>query len=264
MNLELRPVNPAVQDMTRAMFKDAVAAAFPGRSVARNEIEKVTTWIYSVLHYEAFIRKYDMLCRMRSRFTEEWWLGLRALAAYGARRDVAGIGDYLKPGQGVDVETWWKQIFAKNRTIEGKHETTFAFPQSLFEDPKFMADWAEAVRMPAGDPREDLIQMTALFWDTLEIPLRFWSDSAAHAFLTEISRTRGGVEISLDTYRKDIRGDRAGLHLIPPVPRHTVVKWKPKDHRTLRVSAKAADAVGVRIGEDFPETVLAFRYQLTK
>lgn len=87
----------------------------------------------------------------------------------------------------------------------------------------------------------------ALWWDTFPIPLRYFTNTAAHALLME-SAPELFAEMDYDLYLKHIRGTRSSsLGLQPSAD--TVVSLSRKGPGEFKVNATSAKRVGLAFRE---------------
>lgn len=180
-----------------------------------------------------------------------WWVGLNAFSEAFGRELVAGIAQHTPSAASVTFEVWGRMIYANARASVGSLSNGTDLPANWHEDPVFAAAWAKAVQNRLGNERLLTMFTLALHWDTFRIPLRYFTDTAALAFLRVALFRLPSVHLQLDTYRKDIRGNRGdasgkgGLHLKAPSGDHVVVRWSARSPHVFRVSIKAATRLGL-------------------
>jgi hypothetical protein len=210
---------------------------FSAGPIARGTITDATAGLVSELYRPEFERS---LREAPGRATKngprnDWWAGLKALSRVLGTRFSDGIGSHLKDGEKVDAETWLRKFHANARATVGKGEKNWAFPADWTEDKIFIDAWAKAIESVKGDQRHAAMYILARGWDTFPLPLRFFSDSAALQIVNLFLRLAGYNPVELDTYRKDIRGNRSGLQLIPPRHGDAVATWSRMKPNTVRL-----------------------------
>ena len=176
-----------------------------------------------------------------------WWEGLTAFSAVFGRELVGGIRAQSRSANQVTFETWGRMIYANARAAVGTLPDGIELPANWAEDSAFAAAWAKAVANTIGNRRLLTMFTLALHWDTFRIPVRFFSDSAALAFIRAALFELPPARLELDSYRKDVRGARSGLGLNGPATEQIVVKYDERLPNVFRVSQSAAAHVGLRV-----------------
>ena len=220
-----------------AIYQRWKRQTFSTGPIARGTIAGATAGLVSELYRPEFERS---LREAPGRATKneprnDWWAGLKALSRVLGTRFSDGIGSHLKDGEKVDAETWLRKFHANARATVGKGEKNWAFPADWTEDKIFIDAWAKAIESVKGDQRHAAMYILARGWDTFPLPLRFFSDSAALQIVNLFLRLAGYNPVELDTYRKDIRGNRSGLQLIPPRHGDAVATWSRMKPNTVRL-----------------------------
>jgi hypothetical protein len=189
-----------------------------------------------------------------------WYEGLFALSWTYAREVTKNFAPHLPPEAKIDRDTWRAHSHARSRKISGVSTKILS---EFAEDLPFIREWAAALEADRMDSRIGYMFVLAYLWDCWLIPLRYFSDSAACSVLEGFCSGGGQRIFELDSYRKDIRGDRNGLRLKPPAPGATVVKVRTYEPNTLRVSRSAANRLGL-ILDSVPERWLLWQFVFVK
>jgi hypothetical protein len=146
-----------------------------------------------------------------------------------ARRLARGVGTGFPDSAGVDFDTFWRMFEANTRGMFGPGVPLHPIPANWTEDKAFMDARTRALETTDdGDPNDHARWALARLWDTFPIPLRYWADGAAVALLNACLAGEKRKAVELDTYRKDIRGDRGGLSLKPPANGKAVVSMRTR------------------------------------
>jgi hypothetical protein len=175
---------------------------------------------------------------------DDWFSGLTALANYLAPRLAFRIGSSLPPGEKVDYETWFRDFVPNYRAIFG-YGPYGTIEQDWAESEDFISKWSLAVRHKEATSHDVTLLVFATQWDKFPISLRYFNDAAACEYINAALDAVGMAEVNMDSYRKDIRGNREGLRLKSPTPDRTVISWLTHEPKTFYVSSSAAKNVGL-------------------
>jgi hypothetical protein len=208
------------------IFMRWITRTFAQGPIPRGRIETVTVDLMRSFFfpgYRHWLLK-DPRHTVKDLPKDDWWEGCKAISAIVARRLSSRIGAGLPAGAGVDFDTFWRMFEANTRGMFGPRVPHHPIPANWVEDPKYLEAQNRALRTKDdGDPLDHSRWALARLWDTFPIPLRYWTDSAALVLLNACLAVEKRPAIGFDTYRKDIRGNRSGLSLIPPANGKAVV-----------------------------------------
>lgn len=251
-------------DLDSIMAEMAKAQIFAEGPLERGQLEYAAAGIMRALNTRPFLSMFGKMGtgNLIPPTTDDWWEGLDALCHLSGRLLTEGIGAMLKHGQKVDAETLGAYCMVKLRGLKGPDKAPLPFPKNRTEDPVYTRLWAEAMQALKGNLWYENLETVAMAWDTLQIPLRYFSDSAALALLNAVFPRLGRPQLEIDTYRKDIRGNRRGLGLNAPTPERTIVKWLHREPSTLRVNAQNARRVGFKLDQLEGDEFVGFKLRV--
>jgi len=215
--------------------------------INRSQIEAVTVQLVRDVFFQDFRR--DLLFTGCTVIEKEpkpaWWIGLNAISRVLGQRLANGIGSGLPCDAKINADIWLRMFHANARATIGPANQSQPFPANWTEDRVFIDAWSKALASAKGDRRCFAMYTLARYWDTFTIPARYFTDSASLALLNESLSFAKLTQFDLDSYRKDVRGDRNGLGLTPPKLTQVVVKWSDRNPRTFLVQQGYARTCGL-------------------
>jgi hypothetical protein len=235
------------QESVQAYREWQTATFRNGCSIPGNRVEEVNR----DLLYRLFIPVFRRNCLPRPKGNgtclvsspkDDWWEGLNAFSRiFGSALAYKCVATFGANGS-VSLDGWRKSHRINSRAIIGKTPVSYSIEAEWSEDAAFLKGLHEAVES-TGNRHLRAMYFLARGWDTSRIPVRYFTDEAALAWLNEAMQLPDNQRFSLDVYRADIRGKRKGLDLDATAHRPQIVKgWGPS---IVTIKQSAADRHGV-------------------
>lgn len=249
LSSQIRPTAPTVRTIPDGFFEKWREVYFPSNSIARSHIETAITELMKQVYLYRY--RYDLVPETKyfdKIERNEWFEGIPSFAAHIGRKLAFGIASTLRSGELLTYESFEKTFTANYRSVMGPNDD-LPFNIEWANDPEFIDKWSNAIKNAEIDLHDRRLFLLAILWDSYPFTLRMCSDSAACEIIRIAYDNAKEPSYNLDTYRKDIRGTRRGLSLVPPSRRRIVYTWSHRTPRTFFVRVSAAKTWDIDINE---------------